>query len=422
MSAVLLGGMTLMNLFCSLKTLRAGALVCWLTLILSAVQPMSAQEASSGINGHITDQSGGGIPKSDVTARNTATNVKETVKSNAGGYFEFPTLPAGEYVLSATSPGFSTAESSPFEIETGKSSRVDLPLKIGTEVTTVDVSSAATLLNTTSNEVGTTVSQQEMENLPVQNRNLFDLIALQPGVNASQSGEADSTNQNARGGFEVNGAPGLSNSILLDGVDATFGEDNGAGAGNQVAINTVGIGAIAEFRTSSSVPPVQYGRAAGGILTITTKSGTNKTHGQIFEYFRNDVLDANTWANNRATPVVPVPKLRFNEFGGNVGGPILKNRTFYFVSYEGSRVIQGNSTTTSQIPSPFLIQKMAAQTKTPNYQLITQELQMMPLPNSPAIPFDPTNPTVNSGTMEPSRGILTTTPPKIRALRASIRR
>jgi len=381
----------------SLKLAHLAVLLCCFSLYLIAPQA-SAQEASSGINGHITDPSGGVLPKASVTVRNTATNVEAKAKTNAEGYYEFPDLPAGVYVVTATAPKFSTAISSPFEIETGKSTRVDLPLKLGSEVTTVDVSSTATLLNTTSNEIGITLGPQEIENLPVQNRNLFDLIALQPGVNASQSGEADSTGQNARGGFEVNGAPGLSNSILLDGVDATFGEDNGAGAGNQVAINTVGIGAIAEFRTSSSVPPVQYGRAAGGVLTITTKSGTNKIHGQVFEYFRNDALDANTWANKRTTPITPVPELRFNEFGGNAGGPLRRNHTFLFLSYEGSRVIQGNSTTSSQVPSPFLIQKMASQTKTPNYDLITQELQKMPLPNSPAIPFDPSNPTVNSGT------------------------
>ena len=270
----------------------------------------------------------------------------------------------------------------------------------------MNVSSAATLVNTTTNEIGITVDPVEMENLPVENRNLFDLIALQPGVNASQPGAADSTALNGRGGFEVTGAPGLSNSILVDGVDATFGEDNGAGAGNQVAINTLGLGSIAEFRTSSSVPPVQYGRAVGGVLTITTKSGSNTLHGQVFDYFRNDAMDANAWANKRATPVVPRPELRFNEFGGNAGFPIRRNKAFAFTSYEGSRIVQGNSTNSTQIPSPFLIYKMSQQTSTPNYQKIVQELQEMPLPNSPPYPFDPTKPTINTSTHGPFTGNL----------------
>ncbi len=332
-----------------------------------------SQEASSGINGNITDGSGGVIPQAAVTAKNTDTNVRSTTRTNGQGYFEFPNLPAGPYILTVAADGFDATSSSTFTIETGKAARVNLPLKVGSTTTTVEVSSATTLLNTTSNDIGVTLDPQEIENLPVQNRNLFDLLALQPGVNASQSGDADSTGQNARGGFEVNGAPGLSNSILLDGVDATFGEDNGAGAGNQVAINTVGLGAIAEFRTSSSVPPVQFGRAVGGILAITTKSGTNSLHGQVFEYFRNDAMDAYPWLNKQSTPVTPKPELRFNEFGGNVGGPIRPNRSFYFLNYEGSRVVQGASNTT-KVPTPLVIGKI----KNP---LIVQELATLPLPN-----------------------------------------
>jgi hypothetical protein len=382
----------------SIKSARSFLLLLSCTLFFLGVKQVPAQEASSGISGTITDGSGALVAGARVVEKNTSTNVISTTKTNSSGYYDFPVLPAGEYVVSVTAPGFTPTRSSPFTIQTGQPARIDLPMKIGSVDVTVQVTSAATLMNTTTNELGVTMDPQEIDNLPVENRNLFDLIALQPGVNSSQSGDADSTGQNARGGFEVNGAPGLSNSILLDGVDATFGEDNGAGAGNQVAINTVGLGAIAEFRTSSSVPPVQYGRAAGGVLTITTKSGANKVHGQIFEYFRNDVLDANTWQNKRATPVVPVPKLRFNEFGANAGGPIRRDHSFLFLSYEGSRILQGHSTTSSSVPSPFLIWKMSTlYPNTPNYQMIVQELKKMPLPNSPAIPYDPANPTVNNG-------------------------
>lgn len=377
--------------------------ICRCLLLVSALQavtvvPAFAQEASSAISGTVTDPQGNTVGDVSVVAQNVNTNVRYPTRTNKTGFYNLPVVPAGTYVLSAHASGFAPAKSNPFTIETGLPVRIDLPLKVGSVDVTVEVSSAATLVNTTTNELGVTIDPVEMENLPVENRNLFDLIALQPGVNASQPGAADSTALNGRGGFEVNGAPGLANSILVDGVDATFGEDNGAGAGNQVAINTLGLGSIAEFRTSSSVPPVQYGRAVGGVLTITTKSGTNNLHGQVFDYFRNDVMDANAWANKRATPVVQRPELRFNEFGGNIGGPIRRNRAFAFLSYEGSRIVQGNSTVSTQIPSPFLIYKMSQQTATPNYQQIVQELQEMPLPNSPAYPFDPTKPTVNTST------------------------
>jgi hypothetical protein len=188
-------------------------------------------------------------------------------------------------------------------------------------------------------------------------------------VNASTN-----TSQTNRGGFEVNGAPGLSNNILMDGIDATFGEDNGAGPGSGAYINTIGVGAIEEFRTTSSVPPAQFGRAAGGILAITTRSGANAFHGSAFEFFRNDILDANTWVNKHQTPVVVIPKLRYNEFGGNLGGPIVRDKAFFFFNYEGDRVVSGSSTS-GNTPTAALI----ASVSNPR---IAQELSFMPKPTS----------------------------------------
>lgn len=362
----------------SVLQLRSFRCLSWL-LVLAAlfVSPLPralAQEASSGISGTIVDNMGAAVAGAQVSARNTNTNFTLTSRTNASGYYEFPNLPAGQYVVSVSAATFNPTKSSPFTIETGQGARIDLSLKVGAVDVTVDVSAAATLINTTTNDLGVTIDAKQIENLPVQNRNLFDLLALQPGVNADQNGDAGSTGQNARGGFEVNGAPGLANSILLDGVDATFGEDNGAGAGNNSPINTVGLGAIGEFRTSSSVPPVEFGRAVGGVLSITTKSGTNKFHGNVFEFFRNDVMDANAWANKNATPIVPRSELRFNEFGGNLGGPILRDRMFFFANYEGSRVVQGTPNKT-RVPTPLVIGKV----KNP---LIVQEITKLPLPNN----------------------------------------
>lgn len=363
-----------MTILRSLKNARLVLLLCCISLYLASPQAF-AQEASSGINGNITDSSGAVIPNASVTARNTNTNVKSTTKSNSSGYYEFPNLPAGQYVISVSAKGFNPTKSSPFTIQTGQSVRIDLPLKVGSVGVTVNVSAATTYINSTSNDLGVTLDSTQISNLPVNERNLFELLALQPGVNADQEGGASATSQTDRGGFEVNGAPGLANSILLDGVDAVFGDDNGAGGGqNSAFINTIGLGAIAEFRTTSSVPPVEFGRAIGGVLSITTKSGTERYHGSAFEFFRNDVMDANAWANKDVTPIVPVPELRFNEFGGNVGGPILRNRAFFFASYEGSRVVQGNSTKT-KVPTPLVIGKV----KNPD---IVQEITELPLPNT----------------------------------------
>ena len=329
-----------------------------------------AQEASSGINGTVTDAGQGVVPRAQVTARNTGTNLTASAMSNPNGFFEFPNLPPGRYTLTVTAPGFQTTSSTAFSILTGQRARVDMVLQVGTVTSTVDVSASTTqLVNTTSNDLGNTVEPIKIQNLPLNQRNFFALIALQPGVNASTN-----TSQTNRGGFEVNGAPGLSNNILMDGIDATFGEDNGAGPGSGAYINTIGVGAIEEFRTTSSVPPAQFGRAAGGILAITTRSGANAFHGSAFEFFRNDILDANTWVNKHQTPVVVIPKLRYNEFGGNLGGPIVRDKAFFFFNYEGDRVVSGSSTS-GNTPTAALI----ASVSNPR---IAQELSFMPKPTS----------------------------------------
>jgi hypothetical protein len=329
-----------------------------------------AQEANSGISGNVTDSGQNLLPMAHVTARNTATNLSATATTGVNGYFEFPNLPAGSYILTVTADGFQEVKSTPFTILTGQPARVNMALQVGSVASTVEVSASVTqLVNTTSNDLGVNIEPVKIQNLPLNQRNFFALVALQPGVNASTN-----TSQSSRGGFEVNGAPGLSNNILMDGIDATFGEDNGAGPGSGAYINTIGVGAIAEFRTTSSVPPAQYGRAAGGILAITTRSGTNAFHGSVFEFFRNDILDANTWVNKHQATKIPIPKLRYNEFGANLGGPIIRDKAFFFLNYEGDRVISGSSTS-GNTPTQALI----ASVSNPR---IRQELSFMPAPTS----------------------------------------
>src|SRR5580765_5869777 len=342
----------------------------FLFLALFFASAALAQEAASGINGTITDSSQAVVARAQVTARNTRTNLSRTASTNDTGFYEFPNLPSGEYIVMVTAAGFQPTTSTAFTILAGQKTRLDLGLQVGNTASTVDVSaSMAQLLNTTSNDLGVTVEPVKIRNLPLNQRNFFGLVALQSGVNASNN-----TGQNGRGGFEVNGSPGLNNNILIDGIDATFGEDNGAGPGSGSYINTLGLGAIEEFRTTSSVPPAEFGRATGGILTITTRSGANSFHGSVFEYFRNDILDANTWNNKHVAPIVAKPKLRFNEFGTNLGGPIIKDRAFFFFNYEGDRVVAGNSVT-GNTPTQALI----ASVSNPK---IAQELSFMPAPTS----------------------------------------
>ena len=351
------------------RTRRALASAATLALAATLAMPPAAraQEAASGIRGTIADPASAVVPGAEVAVRNTRTNLSLQVRSNSTGFYEFPNLPPGEYTVTVSQPGFQPLTSTPFSILAGQTTRLDLMLQLTGSTSTVNVSaSTAQLLNTTSNDLGISIEPAKIASLPLNQRNFFGLVALQPGVNASGN-----TGQNNRGGFEVNGSPGLNNNILIDGVDATFGEDNGAGPGSGSYINTIGLGAIEELRTTSSVPPAEYGRASGGILAITTKSGTNQFHGSAFEYFRNDILDANTWNNNHVIPRVVKPKLRFNEFGANLGGPILHDRAFFFFNYEGDRVVAGNSST-GNTPTPALIASVSN-------PAVAQELSFLPV-------------------------------------------
>ena len=344
-----------------------------LALFLMTAFPGLGQVAGGSISGTVVDPSQGVIPQAEVIARNAATGVEAKAATNQTGYYEFPLVVPGTYAVTVRASGFGEAVTSTFAVVTGQRSQVNVQLKLGSTSETVQVSATTQLLNSVSADLGTAVEPQKINNLPLNQRNFFPLIGLQPGVNANSG----STTLNGRGGFEVNGAPGLANNILIDGVDATFGESNSLGSaigGTGSNINTMSVDAIDEFRTTSSVPSAQYGRASGGILTMTTKSGTNKFHGNLFEYIRNDAFDANTWNNKHVVPIVVKPKLRYNDFGGNIGGPIFHDKAFFFFNYEGDRQ-NSAQTMTGDTATPALIASVSN-------PAIATELSLMPKPNS----------------------------------------
>ncbi len=328
------------------------------------------QAAGGSLGGVVTDPSGAQIPGAIISLQNVDTGVQQTTVTNATGFYVFPSLLPGTYKETVHATGYADRSTTTFNVTTGVQQTIPVSLELGTVTETLDVSATSQLLNTTTSDLGTTISAEKVQNLPLNERNFFPLIGLQPGVNASAGANA----QNGRGGFEVNGAPGLSNNILIDGVDGTFGETNGIGSGAGSITNTLSIDTIAEFRLLSSVPSAEFGRASGGVLTIATKSGANAFHGGVFEYFRNDVLDANTWTNKHANPIVAKPELRYNDFGIDLGGPIRKDKAFFFGNYEGDRTVVGN-TVSGLTASPALIASVAN-------PAIKQELSLMPAPTT----------------------------------------
>ena len=343
-------------------------------LILFAFGPLDAQVAGGSIVGLITDSSGAVIPNATVTVTNSGTNQTLETKSNPDGYYEFPILLPGRYTVGVTASGMQPKKSSEFDLFTGTRPKLDFTLSVSGVAEAISVEATPPLVNVTTTDLGQVIDQRKIEQLPLNGRNYLQLITLQAGA-ATGAGAA------GRGGFSFNGSPGLGNNLLMDGVDMSFGElqapgsDIGAGASGATFINTISVEAVQEYKASTSAYSAEFGQATGGVINVTTKSGTNQFHGTAFDFFRNDKLDANGFENNRRN-VARAP-LRFNQFGGNLGGPILKNKLFFFFNYEGVKATRATNVS-GNIPTPALLAQV-----TP---AIRQHLDGLPKDCSNAIP------------------------------------
>jgi outer membrane receptor protein involved in Fe transport len=291
-----------------------------------------------------------------VKITNTATGVTNTSVTNAQGYYEFPLLPAGRYVVEVQATGFQGKKTAEFELNAGTRPRFDFALSAGNVAESVTVEGGASLINATTTELGVVIDQRKMQQLPLNGRNYESLLGLQAGVVVRPPSTVG-----GRGGIEFNGAPTFGNNITMDGVDSSFGEHNGAAQSSGLSgfayINNVSVDAIQEIKTSSSAFSAEYGRATGGVIVLTTKSGTNQFHGTAFDYLRNDALDANSFDNNRRG--VKKNFLRFNQFGGNLGGPVKRDKLFFFFNYEGVRQ-SGAANVSGNIPTQLLLDRVNA--------------------------------------------------------------
>lgn len=325
-------------------------------LVIFLAMPAGAQIGGGSIVGTISDQQQAAIPGAAVRAINVETNVSWQSETNASGYYEFPILPAGRFEIRVEAKGFQMTRSAVFELNTGTRRRIDLELKVGNVTESVDVTAEVPLVNATTTDLGTVMSTQRIEGLPLNGRNFQQLVSLQAGVLNAPPGIAG-----GRGGIEFNGSPSYGNSLLLDGVDMSFGENNALGdtaagtGGAGALVNTVSVEAIQEFKATGSAFSAEYGRSTGGVLQVTTKSGSNQFHGTAFHFFRNDKLDANSFFNNRVG-LAKAP-LRLNQYGGNISGPVKKDRLFFFFNYEGAQVRRG-AAIQSNVPTPALLARV----------------------------------------------------------------
>src|SRR5580658_4512831 len=291
-----------------------------------------AQRDLSTLAGTITDPSGGVIANAKVTITEVDTGESYPATTNSLGEFVRPALKAATYTVSVTAAGFKKAIQNNVLLTPGERTGITIVLTLGDVTQTVEVTASAPLLQTESTQVGAALDSKTVTDVPLGGtRNLTYLARLSPGVVPAEQGARDSAN----GGFSANGVRSNGqNNFLLNGVDNNI---NTIDFLNQTSY-AIGpaIDAVSEVNIQTNGYSAVYGRAAGGVIDVTLKSGTNQLHGSLFEYLQNRDLDANSWSNNRAGQ--PRGPFRQNQFGATAGGPIRKNKLFIFGDYQGTRI------------------------------------------------------------------------------------
>jgi Carboxypeptidase regulatory-like domain len=307
---------------------------------------LCAQGTSGRIVGRVTDASGAILANVKVTLVNEGTNVSRNSATNENGDYDFVEVPIGTYRLEFDLTGFKKNVRRGVTLDINQVITLNMTMQIGAAQEVVDVTSEAPLVETTSTQLGAVVNDRAVSQLPLNSRDTYQLLQLQPGV-MSTVGSSNSVvyGSNNAGAVSVNGGRGRSNNFSVNGGDA-----------NDQFVNLPTVqpspDSIQEFRVLTNTFDAEYGRNSGSVVNVVTKSGTNQLHGNLYEFFRNKVLNSNSYCFS--PDGCPKPQFNQNQFGGTFGGPIVKDRTFFFTSYEGRRIRQGT-------PSPAVIVPTAAE-------------------------------------------------------------
>ncbi len=319
-----------------------------LSALVLTVTATFAQVSSASLTGMVTDPAGGSIAGAKVTARSTTTNLERTTATDNSGYYMFPTLPIGPYEVDVEMAGFARAQQT-ITLETAQRGRQDFALAVGQVQNTVIVEGAPPQLATEDANIGSVVDNTYVQHFPLYLRSWDDLVNLVAGVQGNRYTEqSGATSAGRTGGFNVHGVRQLQNNFILDGVDNNSISENVQELSTQVVRPSVD--AIQEFRVVTNPYSAEYGRSPGAAVIVTTRSGTNNVHGLAYEYLRNRVLDANDFFSNRSG--LAKPQNVQNQFGGNLGAPVVRNRLFGFFDYEGTRIRRGVSRiATTPLPS-----------------------------------------------------------------------
>lgn len=294
------------------------------------------QAATATLQGTITDSSGAAITDATVSIKNAGTGTTVSATTNGQGRYVVSNLNPGSYDVEASKTGFQTTARKGVTLNVGAEALLDFSLQVGQQTQTVTVEGAATEVETTNATVGQLTDQRQMRELPLNGRNFEQLIQLTPGVNeiSSSGGFASSGFQGRANEYSIAGSRPIGQAILLDDENLQNFWNKGMGS---VLGTSLGIEAIGEFQTLTNTYSAQFG-GNGGVVNAVSKSGTNNFHGSLYEFIRNDALDARQFIDPAT-----IPELRRNQFGGSVGGPIKKDKLFFFVNYEGVQLAQGES-------------------------------------------------------------------------------
>lgn len=328
------------NYSCSHVT---GVLVGIVLVILGGATWATAQVASGNIVGAVRDASGAVVVDASVMVRNTETGITRQVTTNHEGGYVVTLLQPGTYTVTVEREGFKKAVQSPFKLDVNQTARVDITLAVGSRTESVEVSAAEPLVESQSSSVGQVLEGSRVHALPLNGRNFVELSYLTPGVNSGPSGIVQQggipENERGNGAIQANGLTATNNNFLLNGFD-----NNEQQIGFEVIQPS--IDAIQEFKVQTNNFGADIGRG-GAVVNVVLKSGSNQFHGSAFEFLRNSAMDAKNYFDD---PTLPIPAFKQNQFGGTFGGPIIRNRTFFFGDYQGTRIRQ-SQTNLSIVPS-----------------------------------------------------------------------
>jgi outer membrane receptor protein involved in Fe transport len=300
---------------------------------LAVILPLSAlaqsQATGGAVEGTVTDESGAVLPGATVTLKNPATGLTRETPTDPSGLFRAPLLPVGTYDVSVSLSGFATTKRSGLTLNIGQTLTVNMQLKVAGAQEEITVTADAPLLETTRSQQSSVVNERSVANLPVNGRNFIDFVLTTPGVVRDVRG----------GDISFAGQRGTLNSLVIDGADNNntfFGQTLGR-TGSGRAPYQFSQDAVQEFQVNRNAYSAEYGRAGGAVINVVTKSGTNDFHGSAFEFYRDKSLNANSYANKIRTPIPPKSPFRVHQFGASLGGPLQKDKAFFFLSYDGQR-------------------------------------------------------------------------------------